>query len=277
LRFDLRKSSIESGTESTRLPLSPTTHEFLALVERETGYPVKLLEDSDLPTLATVRIARGDVPAHFVIYKPTRDEGLDYMICLQCGFVLRLFDNPPEQRFRLGGTAEGEREVLNMVSDPGGNLARYGLQPTQAAQMASTLFNGLMTHLLSIPVSMRVADWIYANYPALHASQRAAVLKELAEAKAAAQPQIREMTPERIFKPTMAINAAYAMFWADKYEMRELAGPYRGSSGEADGRSLLKLWHEVPSDARHDRELIDRWGAGLNLTGWYRWVPYEAP
>jgi hypothetical protein len=259
------------------LSLLPTTREFLALIERETGYPVKVLEDPDLPTPATVRMARGNVPAHFVLYKPTRDEGLDYMICLQCGFVLRLFDNPPDQRFRLGGTDEGEREVLSMLSGPDGTLAKYQLRPEQLEQMASTFFSGLMTHLLSIPVSMRVADWIFANYPALHASQRAAVLKELDDAKEANQPHIREITPDRIFRPTIAINAAYAMFWADKYGMRELAGPYRADPSEKDGSALLKLWREVPSDPRHDRELIDRWGARLKLTDWYRWVPYEAP
>ena len=52
----------------------PTTREFLALVGSDTGYPVKVLEDPNLPNLATVRMARGNVPAHFVTYKPTRDE-----------------------------------------------------------------------------------------------------------------------------------------------------------------------------------------------------------
>jgi hypothetical protein len=33
------------------LPLLPTTREFLALVEREPGYPVRVLEDPNLPTL----------------------------------------------------------------------------------------------------------------------------------------------------------------------------------------------------------------------------------
>ena len=84
----------------------PTTREFLALVGSDTGYPVKVLEDPNLPNLATVRMARGNVPAHFVTYKPTRDESLDYLICVQCGFVLRLFDTPPEQRFSMTGTVD---------------------------------------------------------------------------------------------------------------------------------------------------------------------------
>jgi hypothetical protein len=68
--------STDYETESISLSLLPTTREFLALVERETGYPVKVLEDPNLPTLASVRIARKTVPAHFLTYKPTRDESL---------------------------------------------------------------------------------------------------------------------------------------------------------------------------------------------------------
>ena len=43
----------------------------------------------------------------------------------------------------------------------------------------------------------------------------------------------------------MAINAAYAMFWADKYGMRELAGPYRFGRSESDGNALLKIWQQI--------------------------------
>lgn len=259
------------------MPLLEVTHELLATVEKETGYPVKLLEDPNLATLARVRMARNDVPAHLVYYKPTRDESLDYMICLQCGFVLRLFENPPEERFSLGGTSRGEQEVVRMLSDPRGKLARFGLQPQQVAQMASTFFGGLMTHLLSIPVGMRIADWILAQFPALHSSQRVVVFKELADAKEAMQPRIREITPVSVFKPTMAINAVYAQFWAEKYGMRELAGPYRFGPYESDGRALLKIWQEVPSSPLHDKELIDRWGEQLRLTDWYQWIPYDPP
>jgi hypothetical protein len=259
------------------LPLLDVTREFLTIVETETGYPVKLLEEPNLPTFAVVRMARNSVPAHFVQYKPTHDESLDYLICFQCAFILRLFENPPEQRFDLAGAPDAGRDVFSMLSGPSGTLEKYGLQRAQLEQMAATLLGGLMTHLRSVPIGMRIADWIHASYPALHASQRATVLKELAEAQQALQPSIREMTPDPIFAPTLAINAAFALFWAGKYGTRELFGPYRGSAYDAEGRALLKIWQEVPSSPLHDRELIDRWGARLGLTQWYRWAPYVAP
>jgi hypothetical protein len=259
------------------LSLLPTTREFLALVEQETGFPVKLLEDPNLPVLAQIRIARGAVPAHFLTYRPARDDTLDYAICYQCGFVLRLFETPPEERFDFIGTPAGQEQVRAGMLGPGGTLAGRGLGGPDAERVAGMVYDGLMTHLRSIPVGMRVADWIHANYPALHASQRATALKELAEARGSLQPEVRDMTPAPVYRATVAIDAAYAGFWAEMYAMRELAAPYRFSGYEADGRRLLEIWREVPADAVHDRELVDRWAAHLGLTGWHRWAPYRAP
>ena len=259
------------------MPLQSITREFLDLVEKETGYPAKLLEDPSLETLCTVRMAGGTVPAHFIRYKPTRDESLDYLICYQCGFVLRLFESPPEQRFSFGSTVQGEKEVIRLAAGPDSKLATLGLPKDQVEHLAGTMLDGLMAHLRSIPIGMRIAAWILAKYPQLHASQRAAVLSELDGAKLALQPPIREMTPDRLYRPAMAINAAYAQFWADQYGTSELAAPYRFSEHESDGQALLRIWREVPADPSHDRQLVDRWAEKLQLTGWYAWVRYVAP
>ncbi len=259
------------------MPLQQVTHEFLTLVERETGYPARLIEDPNLPTLAKVQMARGTVPAHFIQYKPTRDESLDYLICYQCGYILRLFETPPGERYDLGVKLAKEAEVVQLLTGPAGKLARFGVTAAQAGQLAGVYLGGLLTHLRSIPIGMRVAEWLAENYPALRASQRATVLKELAEAKGSLQGQVREITPDEIYLPTMAINAAHAMFWAERYGRRELSAPYRSYGYDAGGRALLKLWRAAPADPAHDRELVDSWAAQLGLTGWYEWLPYTPP
>lgn len=81
--------------------LRETTRQVLDLVERTSGYPVLVTEDRSLKTLATVRMARGDAPAHAIAYNPVADTQPDYLIAYQCGFILRLFASreatlPPE-------------------------------------------------------------------------------------------------------------------------------------------------------------------------------------
>ena len=87
----------------------------------------------------------------------------------------------------------------------------------------------------------------------------------------------REVTPEAVYRPTQAINAAYALFWAERWGRRELAAPYRFAGHDAAGGALLTLWHEMPAEPEYDRALVDAWGAQLGILGWYAWAPYQAP
>ncbi len=71
--------------------------EVLQLVEDRTGARVELVPDPGLQTYASVRMARGHMHAHLLTYNPDKP-GTDYHIAYQCGFVLRIFDTPPEER-----------------------------------------------------------------------------------------------------------------------------------------------------------------------------------
>ena len=84
------------------------------------------------------------------------------------------------------------------------------------------------------------------------------------------------MMPEKIYRSTHAINAAFAMFWADRYGRAEMKAPYRFDF-QKDGGDLLKIWHDTPDDPSHDHELVDGWADRLRLAGWYSWVPYQLP
>ena len=75
----------------------------------------------------------------------------------------------------------------------------------------------------------------------------------------------------------MAINAAFARFWAEKWNQPELALPYRASGYAVAGEKLLKIYQDVPDSGKTDRALIDAWGTELKLTNWYVWVLYQGP
>jgi hypothetical protein len=259
------------------LPLKPVTRDFLALVERETGYPTKLVEEPNLPTLARVQIARGTVPAHLVLYRSARDESVDYLICYQCGFVLRLFDNPPGARYEFVPAEKGRREVGRLITDHARKASKSALSGAKLEQRVSAFLDNLTGLLRSVPIGLRVAEWIQDNYPELQASQRATVLREATQAKATLEPQVRDMTPAPIFDAIQAINAAQGMYWAEKYGIRELASPFREAGYQRAGRALLDIWRDAPDDPGYDRELVDGWADALHIAGWGAWQPYVAP
>jgi len=73
------------------------------------GGLVFVSEDGSLKTLAASRIARETNMVHAISYNPSVGSEPDYLICYQCGFILRLF-----------GVAESDRI----------DLADYGRGPT---------------------------------------------------------------------------------------------------------------------------------------------------
>lgn len=69
------------------------TTDVLKQVEERSGAPVDITTDPSLTTYARIKIARGPATHHILTYNPTKP-GVDYHIAYQCGFVLRLFENP---------------------------------------------------------------------------------------------------------------------------------------------------------------------------------------
>lgn len=259
------------------MPFKPVTHDFLALVERETGYPVRLIEEPSSPGLSRVQLARDVAPVHCVSYRPAGDESVDYLICHQCGFVLRLFDNPPDARYEYVPSEKGRTAVRRLIADrpDKGTKSRRGA--SQPEEVASALLQGLVDRLYSVAVGLRVAEWIFEAYPELQAGQRIAVEREVSDAQATLQPAIREKTPVRIFDASQAINTAQAMYWADEHGMRELTSPFRAAGYQRAGRALLDIWRDSASDPGRDRELVDRWADELEVAGWGAWQRYVAP
>ena len=153
------------------MTLRDATRSVISLVEQTTHRPVIVRADSSLRTLATVTIARRGAPAHVVTYNPSASSPPDYLICFQAGFLLRLFANPPSERFDFAESAEGRRHVIAAVaSQP--ELRKQGLAAAVLQQYGDSLFDGLMTQLRSVPIGLRVDTWIAADLPDLAAKHR---------------------------------------------------------------------------------------------------------
>jgi hypothetical protein len=77
---------------------------------------VVVSEDASLKTLAASRIARGANRIHTISYNPTTVREPDYLICYQCGFILRLFGVAESDRVDLAGSAEGRQIVYRLLT-----------------------------------------------------------------------------------------------------------------------------------------------------------------
>jgi hypothetical protein len=131
--------------------LREITRAVIERVESVSGCPVVVSEDASLKTLAASHIARGENGIHAIAFNPSAVREPDYLICYQCGFILRLFAAPLAQRVELASTAEGRQVIYRLLIAPDGPGKKMKLPPETVEVLRDQLFDGLMTQLRSIP------------------------------------------------------------------------------------------------------------------------------
>jgi len=221
-----------------------------------------------------MKVARGDLPFHFISYRPVAGEEPDYLISYQCGLILRKFAVPQDRRMDMVPSKQGLDTTMRLLADGIGK--RLELNREQLAGLQRQLLDGLMVHLLSVPTGLRVGAWLLADHPELADLQKQHVLREIRTNRETLSSEIKQTFPVKIYDSTHAISAAYALYWADRLGDPQIAAPWTGDHRQA-GKDLVKILVELPDNPAADKDLVDRWADRLNLAGWYEWVPYQKP
>jgi hypothetical protein len=258
------------------MKLRDTTKKIISLLEEKSGYPVEVIEDKNLPVFASLRIARGSLPAHILSFNtPPHKNLLDFIICWQCALALRFFERGLEERFQIASSPESSRQLENILYAPNGVVNKFGLDPAQAVSLRDQLLQGLIVHLYSVAVGLRVSARFTLDYPELLEFESQHVERELSLNAEGLSEQVRATLPREVFDATHKINTAYALYWSRRLEKPEVVHPYRLRGFELAGNELLKIFERVPHDAAHDYELVDEWGKFLGIRDWYIWKEYE--
>jgi hypothetical protein len=188
---------------------------------------------------------------------------------------LRLFEREPDERFQIASSPESSQHLKNILYAPDGVVNRFGLDTVHAASLRDQLLQGLIVHLYSTAVGLRVSDKLTLDYPELLEFESSHVERELELNLSGLSEQVRETLPREVFDATHKINTAFALYWSGHLERPEIVHPYRSYGFEAAGNELLKIFERVPDDAAHDYELVDAWAESLGIRGWFVWVKYE--
>ena len=248
--------------------LRPETMGILAKVEALSGRPVEFKPDSSLGLRATLQIARNGARSHVLRYRPSNDP-IDYWVAYQAGFVLRLFDLSPEDRFDFAGTGLGPAHVETLLTtgQPLSDASRAGLP-----QFAEMIVQWAMLNLRSYAIGLRIDQWLATEYPSLCADQADGMDAMQQENLALLSKRFSGLT---VPVPLLAPVSAYALF-ADRLLGRSMyAIPYRAAGVIDGGAELLAISDALPTDPDHDRQLVDAWASAIGMTGWYAWTPYK--
>ena len=248
--------------------LRPETLGILQRIEALSGRPVEFKPDGALTLRATLQLARSGAASHVLRYRPT-NEPLDYWVAYQAGYLLRLLELPPSERFDFAGTgiAPGQVEELLATGQPQSDDARSTL--TQFAEMTA---HWAMLNLRSYAIGMRIDQWLADEHPELRVLQAAGMDSLQQENVRLLSKRMGKMS---IPVPLLGPVAAYALFADRLLDKTAYAIPYRAAGVLDLGAELLAILDKVPPGAAHDRELVDAWAATIGMTGWYAWIPYK--
>jgi len=245
------------------------TEVVLQRVQSTTGRPVEIVEDAEQQHLARMTRARDGATTHLLRTNPTMGDP-NYLIVYECGFVLRQFDVPTDNRVDFAPTGEGRREMERLVKRAG-QTAR--LPEAAIPMLVDKFFTGLLVQLRSLPIGMRIDTWIRREFPDLLELQREAAARQQSDNLSVLKPEVKQFAPKGAYDPNATMNAAHAVFCDRVFGNAGYVIPWRSAGYDKAGRKLLDLMDSVPADPASDRKLVDAWAEQLGLDGWYQWVP----
>jgi hypothetical protein len=247
--------------------LLASTTKMLDHIEAVTGRPVQFLRDETLPLLATLKMARNGDAYHVLRYQATNDP-LDYLVTYQAAFVLRLYENAPENRFDFAGAGSPEDDIKQLLS-VGAALDDQDRASLPVFATAVTQW-ALMT-LRSMPVGMKIDLEIAKTMPELREQQRASIQTQLEQ-----NLSVLGFSHGRLSVPQsfLAMPAAYAKLSQQFLGETGQTIPYEAMGLDGPAQALLDDLEQTPSNGTGDQELTDRWAARMGMTHWYQWKPF---
>jgi hypothetical protein len=243
-------------------------------LEQSSGKSVLVVEDPECPGYASIKIASVDDPAHLLRYKPEFESDLPYLSAFQCGLALRSIHAKPSNRYDLQSTPAMEKEVRQLIEN---HLRENdtGVPVSMVPKLCQQLGHGLGLQLRSMPIAIRVDEWLYHEYTALADLQRKSIERQLQEAMYALGPSVRAFAPKRIIDANVGMSSAFAKFWAETWGEPEVAIPFNSAGYGRIGDELLGLVRSLDKSPDGDRELVNQWAKRLGLDSWFQTIDKE--
>jgi hypothetical protein len=248
---------------TAHMTLHPEAQQLIQQVEKLSGRMVHVMEEPQLQVMATVSIARGAAPAHFLRYRPgTR--AVDYLVAYQLGFVVRLFSCPPDARYDVMTSSAEQEEGIRALG--------LGDLPEDFAR---SIVDNVVVQLRTYSVGFRVDKWIREQCPGLREQQEHSVRSQLTENAQALAPEIRERFTQELVDANTTMNAAYAIAWGEILGDARHAIPYKAMGYENKAMELLAMLRDIPDDPLSDGTLIEGWAHALGLRGSFHFQPHQ--
>jgi len=251
-----------------------------AVMEIATGHPIVIEEDNSLEYISAVsqmawKHKRNE---HRVRYRMRSEEMTPHLIAHELEHIVLEQEARQINRNRFFATTAKTREYAVLaIADHITKLQRQGYAEDRISNIMLKLIQGLTGQIFNLPLDMLIERNLYNKYPDLRHSQFASLYQMHMEGlHTFTNPEIKQLTPPIIFRASVTLNCAYALFIDDLFSgLTDYASAYRKSEYFSYGQNLFDIWKtrmagHTPGD---EYDVVDEFARILKIRPWYDWQP----
>ncbi len=249
-------------------------------LEVTTGHPISIEMDDSLEYISAVsQMAwKHNRDEHRIRYRMRSEAMTPHLVAHEMEHIILEHEARQSARNKFFITTAKTREyAINSIADHITKLQRQGYSEESISNTILKLTNGLSNQIFNCPIDMVVEQNIYNKYPDLRHSQFVSLYQMQLEAlQTFTNQEIKKLTPPIIFRASVTLNCAYALFIDDLYRgLTDYASAYRKSDYFSYGKNLFDIWKTkmsryTPGD---EYDVVDEYARVLKLRGWYDWQP----
>jgi tetratricopeptide (TPR) repeat protein len=253
-------------------------------IEIATGYPISIEEDNSLDHVSAVaQMAwKHGREEHRVRYRMRSEAMTPHLVAHELEHIV--IENEARQIGRnrtFTSTASTRENAVRSIENHITKLSRQGYPESKISDIMLKLIHGLNNQVFNCPLDMVVERNLYNKYPDLRHSQFVSIRQMNQEAlQTYTNPEIKKLTPPSIFRASVTLNCAYALFIDHLYQgVTDYAVAYRSSEHFSTGKNLFDIWKKrmenfTPGD---EYDIVDEYARQLKLLSWYDWQPDRTP
>jgi hypothetical protein len=243
-------------------------------VKSITGKGIEFIQKDDLPTYATLKMARKNMPSHLIYYKKEHDEIINHLIVHECGHLFRIFKCPENQRLVPYSNEQMKHNALKKIDNEIQALTKI-LSEDQIAHLSDLWYNGLITQVTNLPPDIMIEKWIYDQFPKLRALQLKSLNKQLTDALSGLSETVSRTTPYTILHASNVMNYAFFRI-IGFYIGQNFIKRYSSTQYVDKGKKLASITENNYTDSHEgDNIMIDKWAAFVNISDWFKWRGFE--
>lgn len=238
-------------------------------VEQITGYKVSIGSGVGFSNYAQMVTASLQKPMHVITVNQNYSKIGDYIVALQCAMILAKWTDPR----KIPNFAVNDEKLSYQIDKCIKDKKLQKFPPDIARQFATTVVNGLLHQLLSLPVEMIAINICRKECQGLNDIMETAINNEIQELHKSLSPKIRQITPDNVFNKNAAMNAAFTLNWSRISGKQHIMVPFKTIEIIDEGEDLLNIYDDIlNSNVEIYTKVVDGWAQKLKLATLYEWT-----